>query len=140
MDADLIVMTAVTLLYAAGVVVIALLPAWIAWLIAWRSGMPKPHRRSFALVCLLLSYGVMMMAGALLLPLAVLQIFTPPDLHERGHVALANGIFFVAEQGAPIISFTAGLIAAIGIPVKLRRNWTAITATFSLSADPINSC
>lgn len=131
MDADLIVMAALTALPSVGLVVAALLPAWIAWAIAWRSGIPKPHRRSFALVCLLLSYGVVMLAGALLLPIGVFQTFIAPDLHGRGHVALGNAIFVAAEHGVPIISLTAGLIAAISIPLKLSRHWTAITATIS---------
>ena len=128
MERDLIVMATMVLLAAAGLVVAVLLPAWIAWGVAWRSGMPRTCRRSFAFVCLLLTYGVMVLATALLLPLEVFKTFVAPDLHERGHLALANGIFVAAEHGTSIASFTVALVAAIVIPLKLRRHWPAIMA------------
>ena len=128
MDSDLIVMATIVLLAAGGLVIAVLLPAWIAWGIAWWSGMPRTHRRSFAFVCLLLTYGVMVFATALLLPLEVLKTFIAPDLHERGHLALANGFFVAAEHGAPIVSCTAALVATVVIPLKLRRHWPAITS------------
>ncbi len=127
METELILITGATALAAAGLVLAVLLPAWIAWGIAWRSGMPKTSRRWFALVCPLLTYGVMVLASALLLPLGVFQIFIAPDLHQRGHVALGNAIFVAAEQGAPIICLAACIIAAVIIPLRLRRHWTAIT-------------
>ncbi|WP_296278188.1 hypothetical protein [Pseudoxanthomonas sp.] len=128
MDSDLIVMATIVLLAAAGLVATVLLPAWIAWAIAWRSGMPRSCRRSFAFACLLLSYGVMVFAAALLLPLEVLKTFIASDLHARGYRALANGIFVAAEHGTPIVSCTAALVAAVVIPLKLRRHWPAITS------------
>lgn len=128
MDSDLIVMATIVLLAAAGLVVAVLLPAWIAWAIAWRSGMPRSCRRSFAFVCLLLTYGVMVFATALLLPLEVFKTFIAPDLHGRGYLALANGIFFAAEHGTSIVSYTAAFVAAVVIPLKLRRHWPAITS------------
>lgn len=136
METELILITGATALMAAGLVLAVLLPAWIAWLIAWRSGMPKTGRRWFALVCLLLTYGVIALASALLLPLGVFQIFIAPDLHQRGHVALGNAIFVAAEHGAPIISLAAGVIAAVIIPLRLRRHWAAITT--AVAAEPVN--
>ncbi|MBD9478733.1 hypothetical protein [Pseudoxanthomonas sp. PXM02] len=136
MDTDLIFITSVTGLAAIAVVIVVLLPAWIAWMIAWRSGMPTAYRRSFALVCLLLSYGFIMLAGALLLPLDIFKTFIAPDLHDRGHVVLGNTIFVLAEQGAPIISFAAGLVAAILIPLRLSRHWIAITGFIRPDAAP----
>lgn len=135
MDTDLIVMTTLTTLAALGMVVAVLLPAWIAWFFAWRSAMPKRQRRSFALVCLLLCYGAMVLASALLLPAEVLRIFIAPDLHGRGHVALGNAIFAFAEHGAPIISLAAGVVAAVLIPLRLRRHWIAIVGAFASSND-----
>lgn len=134
MDSDLIVMASIVLVAAAGLVIAVLLPAWIAWAIAWWSGMPRSCRRSFAFACLLLSYGVMVFAAALLLPLEVLKTFIAPDLHARGYLALANGIFVAAEHGASIISCTAAFVAAVVIPLKLRRHWPAIVSAVVNSA------
>jgi hypothetical protein len=138
MDSELTFITAATGLAAIGLVIAVLLPAWIAWCVAWRSGIPKPHRRSIALVCLLLSYGVLMLAGALMLPLEVFRTFIAPDLHGRGHVVLGNTIFVLAEQAAPIVSFAAGLVAAALIPLRLRRHWIAIVDAIAShpTADP----
>ncbi|CAN7473004.1 hypothetical protein LJR143_003003 [Pseudoxanthomonas sp. LjRoot143] len=134
MDADLIVMTALTLLTALGMVVAVLLPAWIAWGIAWRSRMCRTQRRSFAFTCLLLTYGVVMFTGALLLPLETLKIFIAPDLHGRGYVTLAKGIFVAAGQGTSIMLIVVGVIAAVVIPLKLRRRWSAITEALAENA------
>lgn len=134
MDADLIVMTALTLLSALGMVAAVLLPAWIAWGIAWHSRMPRTLRRSFAFTCLLLTYGVVMLTGALLLPLETLKIFVAPDLHGRGYVTLAKGIFVAAEHGTSIMLIVVGVIAAVVIPFKLRRRWSAITEALAVNA------
>ena len=64
-----------------------------------------------------------------------------PNLIAERHLAmrllpLGNAIFVAAEHGAPIISLAAGVIAAVIIPLRLRRHWTAITT--AMAAEPVN--
>lgn len=136
MDTDLVLMTALTTLAALGMVVVLLLPAWIAWGIAWRSAMPRTHRHSFAFTCLLLTYGVMTLATAALIPLEALKIFIAPDLHARGYMTLGTAIFRLAEHGVPIVSIMTGILAAFLIPFRLRRRWVAIRRADSADAAP----
>ena len=115
MDTDLVVMTALTTLAALGMVVVFLLPAWIAWGIAWRS---------------------VTLATAVLLPLEALKIFIAPDLHARGYMTLGTAIFRLAEHGVPIVSIMTGILAAFLIPFRLRRRWVAIRRADSADAAP----
>jgi len=131
MDRHLLATSALTVLASLGVLLVALLPVWIAWWFAWRSKMPRTCRRSFALACLLLAYGVMTLVGAALSPLGVFQVFMAADLHHAGHEALANAIFVGADYGASILPPLAGCIAAFVIPLRLHRHWIAIVGAIA---------
>ena len=126
MDRYLLATLAFTVLASLGVLLLALLPVWVAWWVAWRSGMPRAQRRSFALACLLLAYGVMTLAGAAMSPLEVFKVFMAADLHAAGHKTLANAIFVGAEYGASILPPLAGCIASFVVPLRLRKQWSAI--------------
>ena len=117
------------------------LPAWIAWLIAWRSRMPTHARRSFMLVCLLLSFGFLTLTGGLLLPLEIAAVWVAPELHANGYRAVASTIFVASEHGVPIACLLVGLAASVIVPLKLRRSWphilSAISANNSFKPTPL---
>ena len=113
-------------LMAIGVLLVAFLPAWIAWVVAWRSSMPTNARRSFMLVCLLLAFGTITLAGGLLIPLQIAATWIAPELHAAGSERLANAIYVASEDGIPIVCLVVGLVSSVCVPIKLRRRWTAI--------------
>lgn len=99
------------------------LPAWFAWIVAWRSGMPTDARRSFILTCLLLSFGFFMLAGVVFLPLGMADVFAVPELAIGGHERAAVAIHFLSEYGSISACLVAGLLASFIVPLKLRRVW-----------------
>ena len=123
------------------VLAIVALPAWIAWLVAWRSRMPAHARRSFIFVCLLLSFGLLTLAGGLMLPLEVAAVWVAPELHANGYRTVASTILVASEYGVPLAGMTVGLVASILVPIKLHRSWpdvlSAIGASRSFQPKPL---
>lgn len=98
-------------------------PAWFAWIVAWRCGMPMNARRSFILVCLLLSFGFFTLAGVAFLPLGLADVFVVPQWAAGGHERTAITLHFLSEYGSITACLTAGLLASVIVPLKLRRVW-----------------
>ncbi len=106
------------------------LPLWVAWVVAWRSKMARSVRRSFLLACLLLSYGALTLAGAILLPLELATVYIAPPLHADGYKKSATAIW-MASQSVPAVCLVAGFIASFVFPISLRNKWHAIAAALS---------
>lgn len=87
-----------TLLMTLGLMIAVAFPLWFAWIVAWRSGMTRSLRRSFAMVCGLLTYGVVLMVDALFLPFDMFATFAAPSLINAGHDATANVIVLVSRE------------------------------------------
>jgi len=102
---------------------VAALPAWFAWFVAWRSGMPTDARRSFILVCLLLSFGFFTLAGVACLPLWLADVFIVPEWAAAGYKRTATAIHFLSEYGSIAACVVAGLMASFIVPLKLHRVW-----------------
>ena len=108
----------------AATVAAVLLPAFVAWLLARRHA--TPELRLFVLACTLLTYGTVMLVGAVLLPLEILSTFAAPQLHEDGRPRIANAIVVAAEYGTPAANLVAGLWALVWVPWRLRDKWAAV--------------
>jgi len=119
---------AIVALMSLGVLIVVALPAWIALFIAWRYEMPRSLWRSFSFTCLLLSYGFLTVAGAVLLPLEIAQVFIAPDLSENGYEKLGTAIFIASEDGVPIACLVTALISSLIVPLKLQKHWAAISS------------
>ncbi|MBF6025055.1 hypothetical protein [Lysobacter niastensis] len=132
---------ALVVLGSIAVLAIAALPAWIAWLVAWGSHLPAHTRRSFMLVCLLLSFGLLTLTGGLLLPLEMAAFWIAPELHVAGHETAASTIAFASEHGVPVACLVVGAAASVIVPLKLRRSWpdvlSAISANNSFKGKPL---
>ncbi len=102
---------------------VAAMPAWFAWFVAWRSGMPMDARLSFALVCLLLSLGFFTLAGVAFLPLGLADIFIAPQWAAAGYKRTAIAIHFLFEYGSITACVLAEVMASFIVPLKLRRVW-----------------
>ena len=126
---------------AVAVLALVALPAWIAWYVAWRSRMPAPARRSFALICLLLAFGLLTLAGVLLIPLEMAEVWIAPELHAGGHTTAATIIAVASEHGVPAACLVVGLVASVIVPLKLRHTWpdilSAISANNSFKPKPL---
>lgn len=105
------------------IVAVVAVPAWFAWVVAWRSGMPMDARRSFILVCLLLSFGFFTLAGVAFLPLGMADVFVAPQLAAGGYERTAIAIHFLSEYGSIGACLVVGLLASFIVPLKLRRVW-----------------
>ncbi|MBB3276896.1 MULTISPECIES: hypothetical protein [unclassified Pseudoxanthomonas] len=112
-------------LFIVGMGAIAMLAvaAWFAWLVAWRSDMPMSARRSFILVCLLLSFGFFMLAGVAFLPLGLADVFVVPQWAAGNHERTAIAVHFLSEYGPITACLIAGLLASFIVPLKLRHVW-----------------
>src|SRR5690606_15265473 len=119
---------AIVTLGAIAALAVAGFPAWIAWLIAWRSRMPAHARRSFVLICGLLSYGLLTLTGALLIPLEMAAVWIAPELNANGHEVLATTIAVASEHGVPGACLVVGLAASVIVPRKLRGSWPDVLA------------
>jgi hypothetical protein len=132
---------AIVILGTVAVLAIAALPAWIAWLVAWRSDMPAHARKSFMFVCLLLSFGLLTLAGGLLLPIEVASVWIAPELHANGYKVVANTIAVASEHGIPLACLVVGLVASVLVPLRLRRSWPdvllVICANNSFKPNPL---
>ena len=113
------------------VLLVVLLPAWIAWLVAWRSSMPIQARRSFMFICLLLTFGIITLAGVLLIPLQMAATWVAPELHTGGNKSLANAIYVASEHGIPIACLVTGIFSSVFVPLKLRHMWPAIQSAIN---------
>lgn len=118
-------------LMTSAVILVIFLPAWIAWLVAWRSRMPIKARRSFMFICLLLTFGTITLAGGLLIPLQMAAVWVAPELHSSGYKTFANAIYLTSEHGVPIICLVTGLVASGFIPLKLRHKWAVVLSAIS---------
>lgn len=123
-----------TLLMTLGLMIAVAFPLWFAWIVAWRSGMTRSLRRSFAMVCGLLTYGVVLMVDALFLPFDMFTTFAAPSLINAGHDATANVIVLVSREVGTWVGAACALIVAVALPVKLRLRWPAVYATLRHSA------
>ncbi|WP_447939232.1 hypothetical protein [Pseudoxanthomonas mexicana] len=103
-------------------------PLWFAWIVAWRSGMRRGIRRSFALVCGLLAYGVVLMVDALFLPFDMFATFAAPSLVDAGHDATANVMVLVSREAGTWMGAAFALVVAVALPLKLRLRWPAVHA------------
>jgi hypothetical protein len=124
---------AITALGAIALLIAVALPAWIAWIVAWRSKMDHSVRRSFLFVCLLLSYGVLTLTGAILLPLEIAAVYIAPALDADGYEQSGKAIW-VASQWVPAACLVAGFIAAFMFPMYLRNKWQAIVLALSANS------
>jgi len=122
---------AIVVLGAIAALVVVALPAWIAWCIAWRSHMPVGARRSFMLVCLLLSFGFLTLTGGLLLPLEMAAVWIAPELHANGYKPIATMIAVASDDGIPLACLVVGLIASVIVPLRLRNTWPAVLSAIS---------
>ena len=127
MDASTVVITA---LGTIALLVAVAFPVWVAWIVAWRSRMERSARRSFLLACLLLSYGVLTLTGAILLPLEMATVYIAPAMHADGYEEWATGIWR-ASQWVPAACFVAGAIASFVFPIALRNKWQAVSTALS---------
>ena len=121
---------AITALGTIALLIAVAFPVWIAWIVAWRSKMDHSVRRSFLLACLLLSYGVLTLTGAILLPLEMAAVYIAPSLDADGYEKSGKAIW-VASQWLPAACFVAGFIAAFAFPISLRNKWQAIASALS---------
>ena len=124
MDTSTVVITA---LGTIALLIAVAFPVWIAWIVAWRSKMDRSVRRSFLLTCLLLSYGVLTITGAILLPLEMATVYIVPAMHTDGYEKSATAIWR-ASQWVPAACFIAGAIASFAFPIALRNKWQAVSS------------
>lgn len=117
-----------TLLMTLGLMLAVAFPLWFAWIVAWRSGMTLTLRRSFAMVCGLLTYGVVLMVDALFLPFDMFATFAAPSLVNAGHDATANVIVLVSREVGTWVGAACALVVAVALPLKLRLRWPAVQA------------
>ena len=102
------------------------LPAWVAWFLALRSNLPS--RRLFTFLCTLLTFGLLTLTGAVLLPIEVAAVWVAPELHYAGHRSIANVILLASEHGVPASCLLVGLAASFIVPLKMRHLWPSIAA------------
>ena len=117
---------AIVALMMLGVLIIVALPAWASWFFAHHDRLPA--RRLFVFACTLLSFGILTLTGAVLLPLEMAAIWVAPELHTAGQPSLANAIFVASEYGVTTVCFMAGALASFFVPYKLRKFWPGIAA------------
>ena len=83
-------------------------------------------RLRFALVCGALSYGSAVLVEAALSPIHMVAIFLAPSWEDAGYVTAPQFFSGVAEY-TYVLSFIAGLIVAVWLPIHLRKNvWPRI--------------
>ena len=130
MDASTVLITALgTLALLAAIA----LPVWVAWVVAWRSKMESSIRRSFLLACLLLSYGVLTLTGAILMPLEVASVYMAPVMHADGYERSATAIW-KASKLVPATCFVAFVVASFVFPLTLRNKWQAVSSALSANS------
>ena len=78
------------------------------------------------LTCLLLAFGTITLAGAVLVPLQMVATWVAPEWHASGYETAANAVYVASEHGVPVVCLVTGLIASTVIPLKLRHAWPAI--------------
>jgi len=97
------------LLFVLGSLVL-LLPAVPAWLYSRRTDSSFPMRRLFIGVCLLLSYGLVVAASVLFVPIELISIYLAPQWAHDGHVTMVQFV-----TGSLMISTYFGLtVGALG--------------------------
>jgi hypothetical protein len=112
-----------------GLILAALAPAFLAWVVAIRHKLARDTRLSFAVVCALLSYGVLTGAALPFIPLDVGAIFLAPQLDEVGYKTLAAWIFALSEYSF-VLAFVAAAMASVWVPLRLRHSWPGIIAAY----------
>lgn len=81
--------------------------------------------------CLLLTFGTITLAGAVLVPLQMVATWVAPEWHASGYETAANAVYVASEHGVSVVCLVTGLIASAFIPLKLRHAWTAILSVIS---------
>ena len=108
-----------------GYFVLFLSPIFYAAIVAsFPSRLSKRFR--FALVCGALSYGTAMLVEAALSPIHMVAVYLAPSWEDAGYITAPQFFSGVAEH-TYVLSFIAGLIAAIWLPIYLRKHvWARV--------------
>ena len=112
---------------ALAIIACAALPLLIAWVFAVFSP-ALPRRRWYVLVSAAVAYGA---ACIVALPFFVFGFFGTPlasQLGSDGHATAGIAIYWIGRAAIPVI-VTTWLIAAIVVPIALRRRWHRISAS-----------
>lgn len=103
---------------------VGLAPAALAWWLAGRAGIAGRIRRAFAVTCLGLSYGALALVGLVPgWPLSMVATFAAPVMAGAGHGTLATAIAIADGVVVNWLAIGAGVVAAIVLPLRLRRCW-----------------